>query len=72
MHISVSGGGDAQDNATDGQGLPDNSASGPAICVDQLIKTYRLGDESIDVLCGLSIEVGRGETVAIMGPRGSG
>ena len=64
MQISVSGGDDTQDDAS----LPDS----PAISVDRLVKTYRLGDESIDVLCGLSIEVGRGETVAIMGPSGSG
>ncbi len=37
-----------------------------------LHKTYRRGSESIEVLRGLDIEVGRGEFLALMGPSGSG
>src|SRR4051812_42796898 len=37
-----------------------------------LWKTYRMGDEEIHALKGVSVEIERGEYVAIMGPSGSG
>jgi putative ABC transport system ATP-binding protein len=37
-----------------------------------LWKTYMMGDEEIHALKGVSIEIERGEYVAIMGPSGSG
>ena len=39
---------------------------------DDLWKTYRMGSEEIHALSGLSIEIERGEYVAIIGPSGSG
>jgi putative ABC transport system ATP-binding protein len=37
-----------------------------------LTKVYRMGEMQVHALCGLSMNVRRGEVVAIMGPSGSG
>lgn len=42
------------------------------IRVRGLTKRYRRGSETIEVLQGLDLDVGRGEFVAFMGPSGSG
>jgi len=43
-----------------------------AISMVNVIKHYRRGRESVEVLHGVNLEVGEGEFVAIMGPSGSG
>ena len=44
----------------------------PIIEIQNLVKNYQLGDVPVHVLKGVSLEMGQGEFVAIMGPSGSG
>ena len=39
---------------------------------EQIVKSYGIGDERRNVLDGVSVEIGEGEFVAVMGPSGSG
>jgi putative ABC transport system ATP-binding protein len=45
---------------------------GIAIKTESLAKTYAMGEEQVQALCGVDLEIARGEYVAIMGPSGSG
>jgi putative ABC transport system ATP-binding protein len=42
------------------------------ISVDSLSKTYKMGEEIIDALKSITIDINRNEYVALMGPSGSG
>jgi putative ABC transport system ATP-binding protein len=44
----------------------------PAIRADAVRKSYAVGRGTVDVLLGVSLAVGSGEMVAVMGPSGSG
>ena len=44
----------------------------PAISLRNVIKNYRRGKESVEVLHGLNLEIPVGEFVSLMGPSGSG
>ncbi len=51
---------------------PIRTFSGPVIDIREITKTYRMGDIAVPALRGVSIQVQRGEYVAIMGHSGSG
>jgi putative ABC transport system ATP-binding protein len=48
------------------------SRSVPLVLIENLGKSYRRGDQVIPVLRDVSLEVDRGEFLALMGPSGSG
>jgi putative ABC transport system ATP-binding protein len=49
-----------------------NSANGVAVRLDEVRKTYRSGEVEVHAVRGVSVEIGRGEFVALMGSSGSG
>ena len=44
----------------------------PLCVLDQVKKSYRIGEEDVEVLKGIDLQIEPGEFVAVMGPSGSG
>jgi putative ABC transport system ATP-binding protein len=42
------------------------------IYTKEIAKVYQMGEVKVNALCGVSLKIGRGEVVSIMGPSGSG
>ena len=44
----------------------------PVIIAKDITKIYKMGEMEISALCGVSMDIERGEVVSIMGPSSSG
>jgi putative ABC transport system ATP-binding protein len=60
----------ASTNQVEPKGRP--SAASAVICVEDVHKYYELGESRVHALRGISVEIHRGEFLAIMGASGSG
>jgi len=54
------------------QARPVRPVGALVIAIEDVTKLYKMGDEIIHALCGVSLEIRRNEYLAIMGPSGSG
>jgi putative ABC transport system ATP-binding protein len=59
-------------DATTGPKPTDGPRPGEIIVTSGLWKTYEMGDQKVNALCGINLRVRNNEYVAIMGPSGSG
>ena len=49
-----------------------NSQQDAVIKIENLTRTYQMGETEVHALAGVSLQVQRNEYIAIMGPSGSG
>jgi len=54
------------------QGSNSSAGNGNVLTMQDLHKSYRLGNSRVEVLRGINLTIRKGEHVAIMGPSGSG
>ncbi len=55
-----------------GDGASEVPITPPILRTENLVKTYVMGDNEVRALRGVSVDVGRGEFIAVRGPSGSG
>jgi putative ABC transport system ATP-binding protein len=53
-------------------GPPRAAPDGPVIRLEHVTRVYRVGDSEVHALDDVTLAIGRGEFVAVMGPSGSG
>jgi putative ABC transport system ATP-binding protein len=63
---------EALDHSALAQGVAAAVGRSPVIHLERIHKVYRMGDIEVPALRGVSLDICRGEFVAIMGPSGSG
>ncbi|MCA3813340.1 MAG: ATP-binding cassette domain-containing protein, partial [Burkholderia sp.] len=49
-----------------------NDASPPLVELSHVAKSYRRGNQIVPVLTDITLDIGEGDFVALMGPSGSG
>ena len=57
---------------TNGNGAHEPEVDKPVISIREITKEYQMGEEKLQVLKGISLDVHKGEFLSIMGPSGSG
>ena len=72
VHAEVSREGPAQGTGRSSAGLIAEKAAMELIRLENIYKTYHLGEVDVPVLRGISLSIQRGEMVALMGASGSG
>ncbi len=60
------------DTAGHTENAPQTKETTPVIMMDNVQKTYEMGDQKVYALRGISFSINQGEFVSIMGPSGSG
>ena len=59
-------------DATSGSGLGRDKPRHATLTLENVVKTYTMGDQVVRALAGVSLDICKNEYVAIMGPSGSG